>query len=86
MEEVNKKRGRPAGSNSRKKQFRLLMTEEEFKNLDRLSRLSGKSKADVVREGLGYVDSISSVRYESRKDSAEEFDMNFDGYFDDDFE
>lgn len=51
MGDVKKKRGRPKQKGSKKKQYRLMMTEEEFDEFTKLSELSHKSKADILREG-----------------------------------
>lgn len=47
-----KKRGRPKLDVSKEKSYNLRMSSDEFDNLDYLSKLSGKSKADFIREAI----------------------------------
>lgn len=46
------KRGRPKKNNGKNKNFRVRLTEEEYKLLDILSKKTGKSKSDILRGGL----------------------------------
>lgn len=54
MSDVEKrKRGRPkTGGDIRKRQYRIVMTDDEFDRFGRLSRVSGKSKADFLRDAM----------------------------------
>lgn len=49
---VKDKRGRPKKNNSKNRNFRVRLTEEEYKLLDILSEETGKSKSDILRGGL----------------------------------
>lgn len=52
-EEIKRKRGRPkTGGDVRKRQYRIVMTDDEFDRFGRLSRVSGKSKADFLRDAM----------------------------------
>lgn len=46
------KRDRPKKNNGKNKNFRVRLTEEEYKLLDILSKKTGKSKSDILRGGL----------------------------------
>lgn len=45
-------KGRPKKNNSKNKNFRVRLTEEEYKLLDLLSKETGKSKSDILRGGI----------------------------------
>lgn len=49
---VKDKRGRPKKNNSKNRNFRVRLTEEEYKLLDLLSKETGKSKSDILRGGI----------------------------------
>lgn len=51
-EEPKKKRGRPKKDGARRVQLKILLTEEEYKRLSEASKLVGRSKSDIVREGI----------------------------------
>lgn len=55
MEENKRKRGRPCKNVSKIRQYKIRMTEDEFEELARLSRITGKSKADIIRDGINHV-------------------------------
>lgn len=44
--------GRPKSTNARTKQYRLRLTEEEYLKLIQLSKDTGKTRADILRESL----------------------------------
>ena len=46
------KRGRPVKEDARRGQYRLRMSEEEEAMLDYIQEQTGKSKAEIFREGL----------------------------------
>jgi hypothetical protein len=52
MEENTKKRGRPAKETSRKRQVKLLLTEEEYQILSESARKHSTSQADILRGGM----------------------------------
>lgn len=79
-EEIKRKRGRPAVDGSRKRQYRLMMTEEEFVKLEEISKNLGKSKASVIRQGILAVGAMTAERQVD-----EQYEENLDE-FDDDFE
>lgn len=93
-DEIKRKRGRPkTGEVVRNKQYRLMMTDGEFNELDKLSRIVGKSKADLIRESLEITrKQIETERAEKfaylSRGSDDEYSC-FDEYeaeFDDDFD
>lgn len=45
-------KGRPKKNNSKNKNFRVRLTEEEYKLLDLLSKETGKSKSNILRGGI----------------------------------
>lgn len=45
-------KGRSKKNNSKNKNFRVRLTEEEYKLLDLLSKETGKSKSDILRGGI----------------------------------
>lgn len=47
-----KKRGRPAKYNKRDDSYRIRLNAEERQMLEQISELSGRTKADVIREAL----------------------------------
>lgn len=79
-DEIKRKRGRPGVEGSRKKQYRLMMSDEEFAKLEEISEALGKSKASVIRQGILTVGAMISERHID-----EQYDENW-GDFDDDFE
>lgn len=52
--------GRPPKKDSRKRQYRLRLTEKEYEKLEYLAIRKGKTIADVIREGIDLVDQIQS--------------------------
>lgn len=52
MRDIGKKRGRPCGEISRKRNCRVALSDEEFDSVERLSRITGKTKADIFREAV----------------------------------
>lgn len=55
MEENKKK-------DTRNKTFLLRMTEDEMKNLEYLSYLDDKSKAEIIREGIKLYSNLNKYR------------------------
>lgn len=92
-EEIKRKRGRPkTGEVLRNKQYRLLMTEEEFDELGRLSRVTGMNKADLLRDAIGVIrDRVEAERAEKfaylRRDSDDDYGYfeEYEEEFNDDF-
>lgn len=93
-DEIKRKRGRPkTGRVVRNKQYRLMMTDEEFDELDKLSRIVGKSKADLIRESLGItrkqIEAERAEKFAYLSRSSDDEYACFDEYeekFDDDFD
>lgn len=46
------KRGRPVKDEARKRQYRLRLSEEEEAKLNYIQKKEGKTKAEILREGL----------------------------------
>ena len=51
-ESDKKKRGRPTKEVARCIQFKILMTKDEYENLANASKLVGKSKSKIARDGI----------------------------------
>lgn len=45
-------RGRPKKTDTKRKQYRIRMSDEEMRKLKFVSEKTGQSSADVIREGL----------------------------------
>lgn len=46
---------RPKGKDTKNNQYRLRMTDEELEKLEYCSKLTGLTKADVIRKGIDKV-------------------------------
>jgi predicted DNA-binding protein len=46
---------RPKGNDTKNNQYRLRMTDEELEKLEYCSKLTGLTKADVIRKGIDKV-------------------------------
>ena len=55
---ARKKRGRQKKDESKTKRVGLRMTEERYEKLEYLSKVSGKSKTDILLKGVDMYDSI----------------------------
>ena len=86
-----KRRGRPLKEGSLKKPYRLMMSDDMDTRLNNLSKMTGKSKADIFREAFNIYENLELARsgggdmdvYE------EEYGYEFDEYdedFTEDFE
>ena len=62
MSVVKNSVGRPKENGSKNKQYRLRMTDEEFKSLDVLSSETGESKSDIIREALRMYRNLHNFR------------------------
>lgn len=55
-----KKRGRPPKVDSRKRQYRLRLTEKEYEKIEFLAIQRGKTFADILREGVDLLYNIEN--------------------------
>ena len=55
---TRKKRGRQKKDESKTKRVGLRMTEERYEKLEYLSKVTGKSKTDILLKGVDMYDSI----------------------------
>ena len=55
---ARKKRGRQKKDESKTKRVGLRMTEERYEKLEYLSKVTGKSKTDILLKGVDMYDSI----------------------------
>jgi predicted DNA-binding protein len=46
---------RPKGNDTKKNQYRIRMTDEELEKLEYCSKVTGLTKADVIRKGIDKV-------------------------------
>lgn len=82
MDGTKKKRGRPKQEGSRKRQYRLLMTDEEFDELTKLSKITNKSKSDYVRESLRMMKNLVEATNDVPEN--DEYDENYyEKYYED---
>lgn len=56
------KNGRPKSEDSRNKQYRLRMNDEESQMLDYISGKTGESKADILRKSLANYYELTLLR------------------------
>lgn len=85
MSETKKKRGRPKEEGARRRQYRLLMTDEEFDELTKLSKLTNKSKSDYVRESLRMMKNLVEATNDISKD--DDYDENYyEEYYEEDYD
>lgn len=83
IQESKRKRGRPAGSISRQKQYRLTFSDEESDDVDYLCRITGKTKADIFREAIKMYKNLQVARLPDELEEETFYDE--DDYFDEDF-
>lgn len=81
MEELKRKRGRPCVGVSRKRGYRVTLSDEEFDSIGRLSRITGKTKADIFREAYTLYEKV-----ELAKRSGAGISDGDDGVYDDFYE
>ena len=62
MEVEKKKRGRPAGEVRRGRNCRVALSDTEFDDIDNLSKVTGKTKADIFREALKIYKNLELVK------------------------
>ena len=91
MEEVRRKRGRPAKDGSRRNQVKTVMNDEELFRLRKISKKSGLSQMNIMRIGaamfIGELERLyPDVVIDSDFDDFGEFESNFDGGFDEGFD
>ena len=55
---ARKKRGRPNVDEMKSKRVGIRMTEERYEKLEYLSKVTGKSKTDILLKGVDMYDSI----------------------------
>lgn len=83
-QEIKRKRGRPAGNVLRRKQYRLTFSDDEFDRVESLSKITGKTKADIFREAFKFYENFELMKL---PDKTEDFDEEeFYDDFDDNFE
>lgn len=72
--EEKRKRGRPAGSIARGRNYRLSFSEDEYNRVDNLSKLTGRTKAEIFREAFKIYENLelSKLPYEFYEDFDEE--------------
>ena len=75
-----RKRGRPKKDGSNRNQYRLRMSDNMADRLDNLSRITGKSRADIFREAFNIYENLEKMKLEG--------DGEFEYYddFDEDYE
>lgn len=70
MNEFRKrKRGRPRNSNSNYVQYRLRMSGDMKERLDGLSRMTGKSRADIFREAFNIYENLEKMKLDDESDT-----------------
>lgn len=74
MNNANRKRGRPCVPGSMHNQYRLMMTDDMTARLGELSRLTGKSKANIFREAFNMYENLERSRLP---------DVEYDDFYDD---
>ncbi|MCK9251818.1 MAG: hypothetical protein M0P55_03595 [Clostridiales bacterium] len=47
--------GRPPKESTRDHQYRIRLSDDELKKLDECARITGRAKADIIREGIDKV-------------------------------
>lgn len=62
------KRGRPKSDSAREKRYLLKLTKNEFDRLSHLSEISGKSKADFIREAIRMYGNLVQFQHEDNDD------------------
>ena len=82
-----KRRGRPEKDGALRSQYRLRMSDDMVERLDNLTRITGKSRADIFREAFNIYENMEKVKRDNDSEDMyfDEFD-DFDDDFDDDFE
>lgn len=76
MKEVNKMRGRPKKEDSRDKQYRVRLNDDEDEMLERASGLTGKQRSEIFRQAL--VDYYNKVRVNEYIPGEDECDWEMD--------
>lgn len=89
-EEIKRKRGRPKSGLS-VKQYRLVLSENDFDELSRFCRITGESKADFIRVAIDHrmkeIESERAAKFShlSRNHDEEDYFDEFYDDFDDEF-
>lgn len=87
-----RKRGRPAGEITRKRNCRVSLSDDEFDRVDRLGEVIGKTKADIFREAYKIYENLELSKLPSyvadRVRGGEKYDdyVDYDEEIDEDFE
>ena len=77
MSEIGKrKRGRPKKDSSNCIPYRLRMSDDMKSRLDNLSRITGKTRADIFREAFNIYENLQKTKLPD--DDFEDFDGDFD--------
>lgn len=64
-----KKRGRPPKENSREKQYRLRLNEEEYAKIEYLAARKGVTAADILRKGVDILFIVEKLYDEELKEN-----------------
>lgn len=57
------KRGRPKKEDSKKYNYRLRLTKDEYERLDDLSKKTGETKIDLLLEGFRMVENLKKIQF-----------------------
>lgn len=82
MEDFKRRRGRPGGDISRDRAYRVTLSEDEFGRLGRLSRITGKTKADIFREAYGLYEKVEMSKRPVRTRDVDDYVPDFDDHED----
>lgn len=80
MSETDKKRrGRPRENDALRSQYRLRMSDDMAERLDNLTRITGKSRADIFREAFNIYENLEKTKHGDA-------DLDVEELYDEDFE
>lgn len=74
-----KRRGRPEKDGALRSQYRLRMSDDMVERLDNLTRITGKSRADIFREAFNIYENLEKTK-------REDADLDIEEVYDEDFE
>ena len=78
-EDIKKKRGRPVKKGSMRNQYRLRLDDDMVSRLNNISRLTGKTQADYLREAFDRCEREDNLKYKNRFEVSED-DYLYDEY------
>ena len=84
MEEIKRKRGRPKTGRAMQNRLDMMMSEDMAGRLRNLSKITGMTQADIIREAFNRYESFGLIR-RSPEETEEHYDDFYDD-FDEDFE